>query len=99
MAKDKTQDGSAPEAEGVQALDRSPSHLLHRALQVSLDIYADVFGDSDLTQRQYVVLAAVEAQEGLTQTDLVRATRIHRSTPVDMASRMIAKGQIGRVHG
>jgi len=96
MAKDKTQDGSAPEADGVQALDRSPSHLLHRALQVSLDIYADVFGDSDLTQRQYAVLAAVEAQEGLTQTDLVRATGIDRSTLADMAARMIAKGLLAR---
>ena len=96
MAKDKTQDDSAPEADGVQALDRSPSHLLHRALQVSLDIYADVFGDSDLTQRQYAVLAAVEAQEGLTQTDLVRATGIDRSTLADMAARMIAKGLLAR---
>jgi DNA-binding MarR family transcriptional regulator len=98
MAKDKTQDGAgvAAEADGVPALDRSPSHLLHRALQVSLDIYADAFGDSDLTQRQYAVLAAVEAQEGLTQTDLVRATGIDRSTLADMAARMIAKGLLAR---
>ena len=96
MAKDKTQDDGAAEADGVPALDRSPSHLLHRALQVSLDIYADVFGDSDLTQRQYAVLAAVEAQEGLTQTDLVRATGIDRSTLADMAARMIAKGLLAR---
>ncbi|MDP1616255.1 MarR family winged helix-turn-helix transcriptional regulator [Phenylobacterium sp.] len=96
MAKDKTQDDGAAEADGVPALDRSPSHLLHRALQVSLDIYAETFGDSDLTQRQYAVLSAVEAQEGLTQTDLVRATGIDRSTLADMAARMIAKGLLAR---
>ncbi|MDP3490864.1 MAG: MarR family transcriptional regulator [Phenylobacterium sp.] len=93
MAKDK---GSGDAAPGVSALDGSPSHLLHRALQVSLDIYAETFSDSDLTQRQYAVLSAVEAQEGLTQTDLVRATGIDRSTLADMAARMIAKGLLAR---
>ncbi|MDP1872657.1 MarR family winged helix-turn-helix transcriptional regulator [Phenylobacterium sp.] len=93
MAKDK---GSGDATPGVSALDGSPSHLLHRALQVSLDIYAETFSDSDLTQRQYAVLSAVEAQEGLTQTDLVRATGIDRSTLADMAARMIAKGLLAR---
>ncbi|MDP2215467.1 MarR family winged helix-turn-helix transcriptional regulator [Phenylobacterium sp.] len=96
MAKDKSQDEAAAYGSGVPALDGSPSHLLHRALQVSLDIYAEAFGDSDLTQRQYAVLSAVEAQEGLTQTDLVRTTGIDRSTLADMAARMIAKGLLAR---
>lgn len=94
MAKDKTDDDAATGA--PPDLDRSPSQLLHRALQVSLDIYAEEFGDSALTQRQYAVLAAVEAREGLTQTDLVRATGIDRSTLADMAARMIAKGLLAR---
>ncbi|MBU2137099.1 MAG: MarR family transcriptional regulator [Alphaproteobacteria bacterium] len=96
MAKNKNADDLSAGGSGVPALDGSPSHLLHRALQVSLDIYAETFGDSDLTQRQYAVLSAVEAQEGLTQTDLVRATGIDRSTLADMAARMIAKGLLAR---
>lgn len=96
MAKNKNPDDLGAGGSGVPALDGSPSHLLHRALQVSLDIYAEAFGDSDLTQRQYAVLSAVEAQEGLTQTDLVRATGIDRSTLADMAARMIAKGLLAR---
>jgi MarR family transcriptional regulator, temperature-dependent positive regulator of motility len=96
MAKNKSPDDLGAGGSGVPALDGSPSHLLHRALQVSLDIYAETFGDSDLTQRQYAVLSAVEAQEGLTQTDLVRATGIDRSTLADMAARMIAKGLLAR---
>ncbi|MBA4795453.1 MarR family winged helix-turn-helix transcriptional regulator [Phenylobacterium sp.] len=95
MAKTKSDQVAAP-AGAAGALDDSPSHLLHRALQVSLDIYAEEFGDDPLTQRQYAVLAAVEAQEGLTQTDLVRATGIDRSTLADMAARMIAKGLLAR---
>lgn len=81
---------------GLPALDKSPSHLLHRALQLALDIYADEFGSGGLTQRQYAVLAAVETQEGLTQTDLVRITGIDRSTLADMAARMIVKGLLER---
>ncbi len=95
MAKAKSDQVAEPAGAGG-ALDDSPSHLLHRALQVSLDIYAEAFGDNPLTQRQYAVLAAVEAQEGLTQTDLVRATGIDRSTLADMAARMIAKGLLAR---
>ena len=95
MAKAKSDQVAEP-ATPNGALDDSPSHLLHRALQVSLDIYAEAFGDNPLTQRQYAVLAAVEAQEGLTQTDLVRATGIDRSTLADMAARMIAKGLLAR---
>lgn len=81
---------------GLPVLDRSPSHLLHRALQLALDIYADEFGPGGVTQRQYAVLAAVETQEGLTQTDLVRITGIDRSTLADMAARMISKGLLER---
>jgi DNA-binding MarR family transcriptional regulator len=86
-------DGVVP---GGVTLDRSPSHLLHRALQHALDIYGAETGDGALTQRQFAVLSAVEANEGLTQTDLVRATGIDRSTLADMVARMIAKGLLGR---
>lgn len=79
----------------VAVLARSPSHLLHRALQLALDVYGEEVG-TGLTQRQYAVLAAVAADEGLTQTDLVRATGIDRSTLADMIARMIDKGYLGR---
>ena len=81
---------------GATALDRSPSHLLHRALQRALDIYADEFGATAITQRQYAVLAAAAEHEGATQADLVRSTGIDRSTLADMATRMIAKGLLER---
>ena len=92
MAKSK----SGAKSGGLPALDKSPSHLLHRALQLSLDIYAEAFEAGGPTQRQYAVLAAVEAHEGLTQTDLVRITGIDRSTLADMAARMITKGLLER---
>jgi DNA-binding MarR family transcriptional regulator len=81
---------------GVAVLDRSPSHLLHRALQLALDLYAEEIGPDGVTQRQYAVLAAVADHEGATQSDLVRITGIDRSTLADMAVRMIAKGLLAR---
>lgn len=81
---------------GASALDRSPSHLLHKALQRALDIYAEEFGAGGITQRQFAVLAAASEHEGATQADLVRTTGIDRSTLADMATRMIAKGLLER---
>jgi DNA-binding MarR family transcriptional regulator len=77
-------------------LDASPSHLLHRVLQIALDIYAEEAGPGALTQRQYAVLTAAAATDGLTQTDLVNATGIDRSTLADMVARMIGKGLLER---
>jgi MarR family transcriptional regulator, temperature-dependent positive regulator of motility len=86
----------AKSSSATPALDRSPSHLLHRALQLALDIYAVETGPVAITQRQYAVLAAVAADEGLSQTELVRATGIDRSTLADLVGRMIVKGYLER---
>jgi DNA-binding MarR family transcriptional regulator len=81
---------------GIAALEQSPSHLLHRALQRALDIYVEEFGEGGITQRQFAVLAAADEREGATQADLVRITGIDRSTLADMARRMIGKGLLER---
>ena len=81
---------------GDAGLDRSPSHLLHRALQLALDIYAEEIGPGSLTQRQFAVLSAVTAKEGCTQSDLVRATGIDRSTLAELVARLIGKGFLAR---
>ena len=78
-------------------LGGSPSHLMHRVLQLALDIYSEETGPDGLTQRQFAVLEAVSQKSGLTQTDLVRATGIDRSTLADLVSRMTTKGLLDRV--
>lgn len=77
-------------------LSGSPSHLMHRALQLALDIYSEETGPDGLTQRQFAVLEAVSHKAGLTQTDLVRATGIDRSTLADLVARMTTKGLLDR---
>lgn len=89
MAKTKS-------AKSASALERSPSHLLHRAVQLALDVYADELGPGAITQRQFAVLAAAAEHDGATQTDLVRLTGIDRSTMAEMAARLIAKGLLER---
>jgi DNA-binding MarR family transcriptional regulator len=80
----------------VGPLGQSPSHLMHRALQLALDIYSEEAGADGPTQRQFAVMEAVAAKEGLTQTDLVRATGIDRSTLADLVSRMTTRGLLAR---
>ena len=58
----------------VGPLATSPSHLMHRALQLALDIYSEEMGADGLTQRQFAVLEAASLKAGLTQTELVRMT-------------------------
>lgn len=77
-------------------LDDSPSHLLHRVLQIALEIYSAELGDGALSQRQYAVLSALDGAEGLTQADLVKTTGIDRSTLADLVARMAAKGLLAR---
>jgi len=77
-------------------LSQSVTHLLHRVLQLALDYHAEASGPTGLTQRQYTVLAAAGAGDGVSQSDLVRATGIDRSTLADLVARMIAKGLLER---
>jgi DNA-binding MarR family transcriptional regulator len=77
-------------------LAASPSHLMHRALQLALDIYTEENGAGGLTQRQFAVLEAVDAKAGATQSELVKATGIDRSTLADLAARMTTKGLLQR---
>jgi DNA-binding MarR family transcriptional regulator len=77
-------------------LSSSATHLLHRVLQLALDYHAEAAGPKGLTQRQYTVLAAAGAADGVSQSDLVRATGIDRSTLADLVARMIAKGLLQR---
>lgn len=77
-------------------LKSSPSHLLHRTQQFAADRFAAAVGDDPITQRQFAVLIAVSAQEGLTQTDLVNATGIDRSTLAELVARMAKNGLLKR---
>jgi MarR family transcriptional regulator, lower aerobic nicotinate degradation pathway regulator len=77
-------------------LSQAPSHLLRRCVQYANDLFSQEPGASDLTKQQFTVLAAVEQNEGMSQTELVNITGIDRSTLAEMIRRMIEKGLLDR---
>jgi DNA-binding MarR family transcriptional regulator len=83
-------------ANGRFDLSQAPSHLLRRCVQYANDLFSQEPGASDLTKQQFTVLAAVEQNEGMSQTDLVNITGIDRSTLAEMIRRMIEKGLLDR---
>jgi DNA-binding MarR family transcriptional regulator len=75
---------------------RSFSHLLKRATQYSVHQYMQNAGKTGLTHRQFTVLAAVDAFDGKSQTELVRITGIDRSTLADLVARLMQQGLLQR---
>lgn len=82
--------------QAVPPFEGSASHLLHRAEQSATDIFSRIAPAGLLTPRQYAILAAIEANQGLSQTGLVENTGIDRSTLADIVRRMLDKGLIQR---
>ncbi len=77
-------------------LAQAPSHLIRRCQQYFSDLYALEAGARELTKQQFTVLAALEHNEGVSQTALVEITGIDRSTLAEMARRMVEKGLLSR---
>jgi DNA-binding MarR family transcriptional regulator len=78
------------------ANDLSAIHLLHRAGQCADELFAAKTGKVDLTPRQYAVLSTVAAAEDVSQTALVDATGIDRSTLADIVRRLVERGLLTR---
>ena len=78
-------------------LARSVTHLLHRAQQAAVNESAAALADKGLTIRQFAVLAALNDDDGQSQSSLVDVTGIDRSTLADMVSRMEKTGLVQRV--
>jgi DNA-binding MarR family transcriptional regulator len=77
-------------------LSESPSHLLRRAEQFAAEIFLKADIPDGVTLRQSVLLAAIAEADGASQSDLVNATGVDRSTLAEMMARMEQKGFIVR---
>ena len=82
-------------AQGKTALS-SPLHLLHRAGQRADHLFARHVGDVGLTPRQFAVLQAVAEADGLSQTDIMAATGIDRSSTAELVRRLVSTGCLAR---
>lgn len=77
-------------------LEDSVLHLLHRSGQQAEVLFMRQNTKQDMTPRQYAVLITVEANEDISQTGLVDATGIDRSTLADVVRRLVARGWLAR---
>ncbi len=71
-------------------------HLLHRASQRADGLFTRHVGDVELTPRQFAVLEAVAGQSGLSQTDIMAATGIDRSSTAELVRRLVSNGCLQR---
>ncbi len=83
-------------AKNGTSVDDAIFHLLHRASQRADEIFAKEVDQADLTPRQFAVLLGVAQSDDPSQTDLVEATGIDRSTIAEMVRRMARKGLLQR---
>ncbi len=83
-------------ANGGFELGEAPSHLMRRCQQLYGDLYARETGQRDLTKQQFTVLAALEHNDGVSQTALVEMTGIDRSTLAEMVRRMLERQLLSR---
>lgn len=74
----------------------SITHLLHRANQVANEKYSAQATTKAGTARQQQVLAAIDSLDSPSQTDLVEATKIDRSTMADIVRRLCRLGLVKR---
>lgn len=61
-------------------------HLIHKVGQRADQLFARYH--SDLTPRQFVILAALESKGGISQTEITRLTGIDRSTMTELLVRL-----------
>jgi DNA-binding MarR family transcriptional regulator len=76
------------------AFEGSVVHLLHTAAQVADGAYNRAV--RCITPRQFTILKAVATSEGLSQTDVMRATGIDRSTVSSMTRGLVTRGYLAR---
>ena len=74
---------------------QSVVHLLHRAGQRADGLFARHVGTT-LTPRQFVILQAVAEADGLSQTGIMAATGIDRSSTADLVRRLVRQGWLKR---
>ena len=86
----------ARKGNGGFELSEAPSHLIRRCQQFYGDLYARESGARELTKQQFTLLAALEHNDGASQTTLVEITGIDRSTLAEMVRRMLEKDLLSR---
>ena len=78
------------------SLRDAPGHLIRLCQQRAVDLFTEEVGTKGPTPRQFAVLITVLQKPGLSQTELVKASGIDRSTLTEVLRRMIDHGMISK---
>lgn len=78
------------------SLDSVAGHLIRRCQQRAVDLFTDEVGADGPNPRQFAVLISVFQNPGMSQTALVEASGIDRSTLTEVLRRMIGYDLISR---
>ncbi len=73
-----------------------PGHLIRRAHQISVAIFAEECADHNATPVQYACLSEIARQPGVDATRLASAVAFDRSTLGNVLERLEAKGWVDR---
>ncbi len=77
-------------------IDTVAGHLIRRCQQRAVDLFAEEVGPNGPNPRQFAVLISIFQNPGLSQTALVDASGIDRSTLTEVLRRMLDRGMISR---
>ena len=80
----------------MDALTAMPGHLIRRAQQISMALFAEECAGFDLTAVQYAALVAIAAHPDVDATRLSVLVAFDRSTIGDVLERLQAKGWVLR---
>ena len=74
----------------------SPLRLLFGASRRADGLFVRAMGKIELSPRQFMVLQAVAAADGLSQVGIMAATGLDRASTADFVRRLVAKGWLRR---
>lgn len=83
----------------MDGLYQMPGHLIRRAHQISMALFAEECGGFDLTSVQYAALVAIRANPDVDATRLSQLIAFDRSTIGGVLERLEAKGWVSRASG
>jgi MarR family transcriptional regulator, lower aerobic nicotinate degradation pathway regulator len=76
-----------------------PGHLIRRAQQIAVSIFAEEFRDFGITPVQYALLCTIRDHPGIEQISLANLVAFDRSNTGDVIARLEEKGLVRRVAG
>ena len=78
------------------SLRDAPGHLIRRCQQRAVDLFTEEVGENGPNPRQFAVLINVYQNPGMSQTTLVEASGIDRSTLTEVLRVMIKRNMISK---